>query len=103
MPIDDAAVVYVVRVAVDAAIAADYRDWLGDHVAEILTLPGFTGAAIYREECEDGAIAFVVHYRLASRAALDDYFREHAPRLRAEGLARFGGRMTATRAILTPA
>lgn len=97
-----AAVVYVVRVAVDAAIAADFRAWLDDHVAEIVALPGFCGASIHREEADSGGVVYVVHYRLENRAALDDYFRDHAPRLRADGLARFGERMSASRQVLVP-
>lgn len=100
---DSGAVLYAVRVAVDATIAADYRAWLGAHVAEILALPGFTGAEIFREETDDDSVAYTVHYRLADRAALDDYLRDHAPRLRADGLARFGGRMSASRQILITA
>ncbi len=100
---DAGAVLYVVRVAVDAEIAADYRAWLGAHVDAILALPGFTGAEIFREETAADSAVYTVHYRLAERAALDDYLRDHAPRLRAEGLARFGGRMSASRQVLVRA
>ena len=63
------------------------------HVREILALPGFTGARIF--EVLDppptaGRIALCVQYPLRDAAALDDYLREHAPRLRADGLQRFG-------------
>ena len=69
-------------------VAADYRDWLRGHMAEILALPGFLGA----ELCEvldpapaDGSVGLCVQYRLADEAALAAYVRDHAPRLRAEG------------------
>jgi hypothetical protein len=39
---------------------------------------------------------------LRDRAALDDYLREHAPRMRAEGIARFGDRFRAERRVLVP-
>ena len=85
--------VYEVNLEFDRAIEADYRAWLATHVRDILALPGFTGAEVF--EVLDppptaGRIGLSVRYLMRDRAALDDYLREHAPRLRAEGLERFG-------------
>jgi len=100
-------IVYEVNVDVAPDIAEDYGAWLHAHIAEILALPGFTGATRYRREDpaseSDAAgpmLRWTIHYRLRDRAALSDYLREHAPRLRAEGVARFGQRFTATRRVL---
>lgn len=93
-------VVYEVRIAIDPAVREEYRAWLDGHVREILALPGFERAELYAEETDGGEPVYVVRYHLASRAALEDYLRAHAPRLRAEGLARFGERMRATRRVL---
>jgi hypothetical protein len=96
-------IVYEVNIEVDAGIATEYRRWLDTHVAEILALPGFTGARIL-EVLEPAApatrIALCVQYLLADAAALDSYLREHAPRLRADGVARFGAGFRAQRRIL---
>jgi len=92
-------IVYEIRVCVAAEIAEAYREWLGEHVREILTLPGFQRAELLAEDSEAGLV-WVVRYHLASRAALADYLRDHAQRLRAEGLARFGERFSATRRVL---
>ncbi|HVK86944.1 MAG TPA: DUF4286 family protein [Kofleriaceae bacterium] len=97
------AVIYEVNVDVDAAIAEDYRAWLGPHVAELLTLPGFVDAACFDvvdPAPADGRVAMCVQYRLRDRAALDGYLRDHAPRMRADGVARFGDRFRATRRVL---
>lgn len=96
-------VVYEVNLEVEHAIREAYLAWLADHVDEILALPGFTGAELF--EVHDpappaGHDAFCVQYRLADVTALERYLREDAPRLRAEGLARFGERMRATRRVL---
>lgn len=85
--------VYEVNLEFDRVIEADYRAWLAGHVRDILALPGFTGAEVF--EVLDppptaGRIGLSVRYSLRDRAALDDYLREHAARLRAEGLERFG-------------
>ena len=73
-------IVYEVNLEIDAGIAAEYRRWLDAHVAEILALPGFTGARIL-ELLEPAApamrIALCVQYTLADAAALDNYLREH--------------------------
>lgn len=97
------AVVYEVNVDLDAAIERDYRTWLDAHVREILTLPGFTGARILgviEPRPDDGRVALCVQYALRDAAALDAYLRDHAPRLRADGIARFGERFRAQRRVL---
>ena len=96
-------VVYEVNLDVDAAIAGEYRAWLAAHVAEILALPGFTGARTFEvlEPPPDaGRIGLCVQYALRDAAALEAYLRDHAPRLRADGLARFGDRFRAARRVL---
>lgn len=97
--------VYEVNLSVRRDIEADYRAWLDAHVREILALPGFTGATVF-ERLEPAAAAdefcLSVHYRLRDEKALADYLREHAPRLRADGVARFGDRFRAERRVLAP-
>jgi quinol monooxygenase YgiN len=97
-------VVYEVTLDVEQGIADAYRDWLRTHVADMLALPGFVAAQSYevREPLASGRVALCVHYRLRDAAALDDYLREHAPRMRAEGAARFGERFRASRRVLVP-
>ena len=95
--------VYEVNLEVDAAIAADYRAWLDDHVAQILALPGFTGARIFEvlePQPPAALVALCVQYTLRGRDDFDAYLREHAPRMRAEGIARFGDRLRANRRLL---
>lgn len=105
MSANQAEVVYEVSLEVDAAIEAEYLAWLRAHIDEICALPGFLGAQWLRVEepaAAAGRFGLCVQYRLRDRAALEDYLREHAPRLRADGVARFGGRFQASRRILQP-
>jgi hypothetical protein len=71
----------------DEGVAAEWIGWLRDgHIAEVLSA-GATDAEIVRL---DGATPSVeVRYHFASRAAFEEYEREHAPRLRAEGARLF--------------
>lgn len=93
-------ILYEVRIAVDREVAMEYRSWLEAHIQEILALPGFECAELLREEGNVERSIFVTHYWLRDRAALEGYLRDHAPRLRADGMQRFGGRFTAERRVL---
>ena len=96
------AVVYEVSADVDAAIGDEYLHWLGPHVAEILALPGFTRAEVFEvvDPASPDMLRVCMRYHLADEAALQAYLREHAPRLRADGIVRFGDRMRAQRRVM---
>jgi hypothetical protein len=99
-----AKVVYEVTLDVDAAIANEYRAWLNRHTAELLALPGFLDARILDllEPSSPGRVGLCVQYTLRDREAYDAYLRDHAERVRGDGIARFGDRFTATRRVLQP-
>jgi hypothetical protein len=99
----DASVLYEVCIDLDAAVEPEYRAWLRGHVDELLALPGFVEAQVFDvldPAPAAGRVALCMQYRLRDAAALQDYFDQHAPRLRGEGVARFGGRFVATRRVL---
>jgi len=96
-------VIYEVAIEADAVIADDYREWLDAHVRAMRALPGFTGARI--NEVIDppptaGTVSFCVQYRLLDQAALERYLKEHAPRMRAEGVERFGQQIRTSQRVL---
>ena len=96
-------IIYEVNLAVDAAVADAYAAWLGPHIAELLALDGFLGAEWFEVEREGAGadrVRWCVQYRLESRSALQDYFDEHAARMRGDGLDRFAGRFEAHRRVL---
>lgn len=77
---------YAVRIAIDDRRAFEaFLRWLRErHVADVSTAGGCTGEIVVL----DGDVPTAeVHYRFPSRSAFDGYERDHAPRLRAEGLA----------------
>lgn len=99
-------VVYEVNLEVDVEIADDYRDWLDAHVVAILALPGFISAHILdvlEPAPPDGSVGLCVHYTLRDHTAFEQYLREHAAAMRADGQARFGGRFRAGRRVLQAA
>lgn len=96
-------IVYEVNIEVDGSAADEYRRWLRAHVAELLAIDGFLGAQQFEvvdPPATAGCVGLCVQYRLRDAAALEAYLRDHAPRLRADGVARFGERMRARRRVL---
>jgi len=95
-------IVYEVNISLQREIEAEYRDWLEKHIAEILALPGFLDAQSFDVQHSDntGKIDICVQYRLESQSALENYFSQHAARLRADGVGKFGDRFTANRRVL---
>ena len=71
----------------DPAVADAWTQWLRDeHLADVCA-----GGAVAAEVVRlDGTpLRTEVRYRFADRAAFERYEREHAPRLREEGLRKF--------------
>lgn len=98
-------VIYEVNLAIDASVADKYAAWLGPHIEEVLAVEGFASADwwIVEPDGEDTSqVRWCVQYHVESRIALAAYFRDHAGRLRGNGLARFGGQFTASRRVLLP-
>jgi hypothetical protein len=96
-------IAYEVNLEVDTAILPDYRRWLDQHMRTILALPGFVSAELFEVQepvAADGRCALCIEYRLRGAGDLERYLREDAPRLRADGELRFGGRFSAHRRIM---
>jgi hypothetical protein len=95
-------VIYEVNLFIEKSIEADYRLWLAKHIDEILRLPGFVEAKCFEVQADASSheFALCVQYYLDSQTSLDDYLLNHAPRLRADGTARFGDRFRANRRML---
>jgi hypothetical protein len=99
---DNETVLYEVNLDAEAGIAGPFDTWLRDHIADMLQFDGFLSAEILDDEtvAPEGRIRRIVQYRLRSQAALEAYLRDHAPRMRQQGVEKFGDRYTATRRTL---
>ena len=114
-----APVVYEVNLEYRGEDVAGFDDWLEHHVEEMLAIDGFVGATISNPGANLGAspgaspagaeapspsgVLRTVQYRLDNQASLDDYLERHAARMRADGQARFGEALSATRRVLSGA
>lgn len=100
-------VLYEVNISVDADVALAYDEWIVAHITEMLTFPGFLSAQLVQpddttppsHETSQVQVKRTVIYTLASQEALQSYFDTHAARMRADGVAKFGGRFSAVRRI----
>ncbi|HAT8251802.1 TPA: DUF4286 family protein [Legionella pneumophila] len=94
-------VVYEVNLSIDNEIYRDYKDWLDEHILEMLKFPGFLNATVMHQSMDgdssDNQKHLTVQYQLESTEDLQNYFEEHAPKMRGDGMNRFKGRFTATR------
>ena len=99
---DNETVLYEIDYQADAAIEGPFDTWLRDHIADVLQFDGFLSAEILDDASvpPPGRIRRVVQYRLRDRAALEAYLREHAPRMRSQGVEKFGDGYTAERRVL---
>jgi len=71
----------------DPQIARRWIQWLKQsHIQDVLDA-GAQSAEIFKVDAENET--YEIRYRFASRKAFEDYQLNHAPRLRAEGLAKF--------------
>ncbi len=96
-------IAYEVYLMVDDALRGDYLAWLRAHIGEMLAFEGFvdaTLAEVTEPAPPPGRFALCVRYRVRDAASLQAYFDRHAPRMRAEGIARFGDGFSARRRIL---
>lgn len=94
------AVLYEVNLQVEPEIEVDYLQWLNEHIKAMLKYAGFIDAKIYMDANKQGA--YVVQYTIANEQDLDNYLLNEAPKMRANGINRFGNQFQASRRILKP-
>ncbi len=95
-------VIYEVNLDVDREIEQVYADWLGEHIQQMLGFAGFVEAVWYEREDDSDSqrVAWTVHYQVTGMPELQSYLQQHAARMRAHGVERFGGGFQASRRIL---
>lgn len=82
---------YTVRVQMDdPSVATEWLAWMREgHLADVVRAGATSAEVIAVDRPSGGPAVFEARYSFDSRESFTRYEREHAPRLRAEGLARF--------------
>ncbi|MEM6639506.1 MAG: DUF4286 family protein [Pseudomonadota bacterium] len=102
----DPSVIYEVNLTIAPERALEFDKFLQSHVDEMVALPGFISGDIATPDVPDTpalptSVKRTVQYRLENRAAYERYLTEHADRMRADGLRRFGDALSTSRRVLT--
>lgn len=99
------AALYVVNLEVAPDAEPAWLQWMRElHIPALLREPGFLRCRLWKDTAlaQDGWVRYVAQYELTGPEAVERYLQgEAVKRLRAEGVARFGTAMRATRATLT--
>ncbi len=93
--------IYNVTVNVDDSIRLDWLQWIKPHIKEVLATGRFVNARLTQvlAEAEEGT-TYAIQYTAESRANLNAYYEIDAPKLREDGLKKFGDKMLAFRTEL---
>jgi hypothetical protein len=94
-------VIYEVNLLIDNKIVLEYKQWLDNHILEMLQFPGFIKARILKPimagiEAHDQK-AITIQYELEDAKALETYLTKYAPKMRGDGINRFEGKFSTTR------
>jgi hypothetical protein len=72
----------------DPSVVEAWVGWmLGEHIDDVVVAGAERGRLLW---VVGRPRSFIVQYEFATRRALQEYLSRHAPRLRAEGIRRFG-------------
>lgn len=96
-------IIYNVTVNVDKSIHDNWLQWMRNkHIDDVLATGLFISARMVKVLVEEemGGTTYSVQYFTDSRAKLEEYYKNHAPRLRQEGFSLFADKMLAFRTEL---
>lgn len=95
-------IIYNVTINVDESIHEQWLAWIKEHIPQVLATGKFTEAKLTKVLVEEemGGTTYSVQYRAKSREDLEEYYQNHAERLRNEGLKLFADKVLAFRTEL---
>lgn len=96
-------IIYNVTTHIEEEACDAWLEWMQQtHIPEVLATGKFEEARLCRVlvDEQNGGVTFAVQFLAPSREILDRYYREDAPRLRQEGIDRFGDKFVAFRTEL---
>ena len=96
-------IIYNVTINIDESIHEKWLLWMQQkHINDVLKTGLFIKAKLVKVLVEEemGGTTYAVQYFTESKENLENYYKNHAPRLREEGLSLFGDKMLAFRTEL---
>lgn len=95
-------IIYNVTSNIEESIHEEWLSWIKEHIPQVLATGKFEKATLAKVLVEEdmGGVTYAVQYKTYSREALEAYYKEDAPKLRAEGLKKFGDKVLSFRTEL---
>ncbi len=96
-------IIYNVTINIHESVHDRWMEWMQKkHISEVLATGKFTSARMVKVLVEEdmGGVTYSIQYTTDSKATLEEYYKEDAPRLREEGVKLFGDKMLAFRTEL---
>jgi len=95
--------IYNVTINIEESAHDKWLHWMkNEHIPDMLSTGKFNAAKMCKVLVEEemGGITYSIQYTTDSKATLETYYQEDAPRLRQEGMKRFAGKFVAFRTEL---
>ena len=96
-------ILYNVTINIDDTVHDQWLNWMQEkHIPEVLATGKFSAARMVKVLVEEemGGTTYATQYTTDSKATLDKYYQEDAPRLREEGQRLFPDKMMVFRTEL---
>jgi hypothetical protein len=95
-------IIYNITINIDDSAHQEWLIWIKEHIPKVLATGKFKDAKLTKVLVEEdmGGQTYSIQFRAHSREALESYYKDHAPSLRAEGQRRFADKMLAFRTEL---
>ena len=96
-------IIYNVTTNIHESVHEKWMIWMQHkHIPEMLATGKFSSARMVRVLIEEemGGLTYSVQYTTHSKATLEKYYQEEAPKLREEGIKLFGDKMLSFRTEL---
>jgi len=95
-------IIYNVTSNIEDSVHDDWMEWMMEkHIPEILDTGKFYKIKILKVLAQhDNGVTYSVQYFADSREKLEQYYNDHAPKLRGDAMERFGEKVLAFRTEL---
>tara|TARA_B100000029_G_scaffold120323_1_gene113700 strand:+ start:469 stop:780 length:312 start_codon:yes stop_codon:yes gene_type:complete len=91
---------YEVTLNIEKDIEKPFKEWLENHVKQMLLFKGFTNATIHEENLDNNIITvIIVNYIIDCKDNLKYYFKVYSNKMREDGLKKFPNQFTASRRV----
>lgn len=94
--------IYNVTVNIDQSVHQKWLNWIESHIFEVLASGHFLSAKLTQVLVEEemGGTTYSIQYTAKTREDLEAYYKNNAPKLRADSFNKFADKMLAFRTEL---